>query len=312
MNTKALRQFGYGVYIVSAFDAAGRPMGCVVNTGMQLTSDPYRVMVAINRGNATYAAIKETRRFAVTCLTQAADIQLVGTFGFQTSAEINKFEGYEVAYTEHGLPYVTKAAGAVVECEVLTTVDVGTHEVIIGNVTDALVVDTSYEPMTYSYYHTVLRGTTPPKASAFIADEPPVAAAPEAKKSIEAEEAEESAESLVGAHFASSAQSEKPCNGAPTLVVDIEADYECDPVFEPVCSVSKAAPVTSAEVTGELPEIFPALIPDPAVEPEVLLIKHHFRCQLCGYVVETEAEVLPADFRCPMCGAGADRFTRID
>lgn len=40
--------------------------------------------------------------------------------------------------------------------------------------------------------------------------------------------------------------------------------------------------------------------------------KHHFRCNLCGYVYETTDEELPADFKCPLCGAGANMFTKVD
>lgn len=275
MDTKALRQFGYGVYLVTALDADGRACGCVVNTGMQLTSDPYRVMVAINRDNATYAAIKATRRFAVTCLTEAADMDLVGTFGFRRSDEFDKFAAFETAATASGIPYVVQAAGSVVECAVMTTVDVGTHEVVVGDVTDAIVVDTAHKPMTYAYYHGVLKGTTPPKASAFIADEGLAAAE----------------EPVVGAHFAPSV------GAAPVLVADIDED----PDFDIVGAPGYVAPTETRE-----------FVPVSPVDAAPATAKHHFRCMLCGYVVETEAEELPEGFRCPMCGAGPDRFVRID
>lgn len=39
---------------------------------------------------------------------------------------------------------------------------------------------------------------------------------------------------------------------------------------------------------------------------------HHFQCNLCGYVYETEEDELPADFICPLCGVGPDQFTKLD
>lgn len=39
---------------------------------------------------------------------------------------------------------------------------------------------------------------------------------------------------------------------------------------------------------------------------------HHFKCLLCGYIVETEDEELPADYICPLCGAPASDFEKID
>ena len=38
---------------------------------------------------------------------------------------------------------------------------------------------------------------------------------------------------------------------------------------------------------------------------------HHFKCLLCGHIVETEAEELPDDFVCPLCGAGKDQFEKV-
>lgn len=172
MDTKALRQLTYGVYLVTARDEDGRQVGCVVNTAMQLTSSPYRLAVTMNHENRTLAAIRRTRAFAVTCLTQAADMDLVGTFGFAHSDERDKFAGRPTGHTQAGIPYVTQAAGAVIECSLMTAVDAGTHDVLIGDVTDAIVLDDKTPALTYAYYHGVLKGTTPPRASSFVGEAP--------------------------------------------------------------------------------------------------------------------------------------------
>ncbi|MCI1735504.1 MAG: rubredoxin [Bacilli bacterium] len=39
---------------------------------------------------------------------------------------------------------------------------------------------------------------------------------------------------------------------------------------------------------------------------------HHFQCQICGYVYETEEEELPDGFVCPLCGASKDNFVKLD
>ncbi|HIU70675.1 MAG TPA: rubredoxin [Candidatus Enterosoma merdigallinarum] len=39
---------------------------------------------------------------------------------------------------------------------------------------------------------------------------------------------------------------------------------------------------------------------------------HHFKCLLCGYIVEIEDEELPEDYVCPLCGAPASDFEKID
>ena len=241
MDTKALRQLTYGLYLVTARDTDGRAMGCVVNTGMQLTSNPYRVTVAVNKENATRGAIERSGRFALTCLTQDATMDLIGTFGFHTSAELDKFAGFEAGETASGVPFVKTAASSVIGCKVVAALEVGTHVLFVGEIEDAEVLDGAAEPLTYAYYHKVLKGTTPPKASAFIADDPAPAPAP------------------------------APGDAAPT-------------------------PAGGAE-------------PGAAAGP---IAMHHFRCLLCGYVVETCDEELPEGFRCPMCGAGREMFKKID
>lgn len=183
MDTKALRQLTYGLYLATARDTDGRAVGCTVNTGMQLTSGPYRVMVAVNKENATRGAIERSGRFALTCLTKDATMDLIGTFGFRSSADTDKFAAFETAETPSGVPYVRTAASSVVGCKVAAALEVGTHVLFVGEVEDAEVFATDAEPLTYAYYHTVLKGTTPPKASAFIADEP---AGPAAVPAVEA------------------------------------------------------------------------------------------------------------------------------
>jgi rubredoxin len=39
---------------------------------------------------------------------------------------------------------------------------------------------------------------------------------------------------------------------------------------------------------------------------------HHFQCDVCGYVYETELEALPEDFVCPECGADVSHFVKLD
>lgn len=63
-----------------------------------------------------------------------------------------------------GPPRLTHDTLATFEVRVDSTVDVGTHLVFIGTVEDAEVVSEG-TPITYDYYHRVLRGKTPAKAA---------------------------------------------------------------------------------------------------------------------------------------------------
>ena len=60
-------------------------------------------------------------------------------------------------------------AACVLACEVKQTLDVGSHVIFVGEVKDAEVLSHD-TPMTYTYYHTVLKGKTPARASSFVGE----------------------------------------------------------------------------------------------------------------------------------------------
>lgn len=180
IDTKAFRTLSYGLYIITAQDG-DKAAGCVVNTFNQVTSKPARVSVAVNKENYTTGVILASGRFEATVLAQDAPPELIGRFGFQTSAEIDKFADTQHAFDAAGVPYVTQHAVAHFGARVIGSIDVGTHMLIIGEVEESAVLSDA-EPLTYAYYHQVKGGKTPPKASSYEPDEPTEAPAPAATK----------------------------------------------------------------------------------------------------------------------------------
>ncbi len=166
MDTKAFRAFSSGLYVVSAH-FEGDVSACVINTGMQLTSDPYQVQVVVNKQNHTQQVIDKAGHFALSAISQDADLMYIGRFGFRTSTEFNKFEDIPTEWTELGDPYTPINTVATLACEVVQTVDVGTHIIYVGRVVDAKVLSDA-KPLTYLYYHTVIKGMTPPTASSYV------------------------------------------------------------------------------------------------------------------------------------------------
>ncbi len=166
MDVMALNRITSGLYVVSAHD--GETTGaCLINTGLQLTSVPLQVQVVVNKENFTEGVIEKAGHFALTLVSEKADMPYIGRFGFRTSRDFDKFDGVAVEHTILGDPYTTDNAVAMLACEVVKKLDVGTHMIFAGEVKDAAVL--SSDPhMTYNYYHTVLKGKTPPKASAYV------------------------------------------------------------------------------------------------------------------------------------------------
>lgn len=174
VDTKAFRSLSYGLYIVMA-KAGDTQAGCVVNTFAQVTSQPPQTSIAINKDNFTTGIILEAGQFEVSVLAQDAPMELIGRFGFHTSADTDKFSDTQTALDEAGIPYVTEHAVAHFRVKVKQTMDLGTHVYIMGEVEESAVLSKD-EPMTYAYYHQVKGGKTPPKASSYEGPAEPSAA----------------------------------------------------------------------------------------------------------------------------------------
>ena len=168
IDKQAFRGLSYGLYIIGAQSGDQRG-GCVVNTLCQVTSSPAQVSVAINKENVTSRLVAESGRFTAVILDEDTPMDLIGTFGFRTSAEIDKFAEHPFAADAAGVPYVTEHTVSRFSAKVVQTIDVGTHLMFIGEVEEA--ESTGFgAPMTYAYYHQVKGGKTPPKASSFEGD----------------------------------------------------------------------------------------------------------------------------------------------
>ena len=167
MNTKAFYKMSYGLYIIATrYD--GKDYGCVVNTLIQITSNPAQMSVAINKENYTSKMIDKAGFFTATPLTVDATMDLIGNFGFKTSKDFDKFYGWGFKRDTNGIAYLTQCTNAFFSLKVNNIVDSGTHNIYIGEVLDAMPLEGS-DSLTYDYYQRIKKGTTPPKASSYNA-----------------------------------------------------------------------------------------------------------------------------------------------
>ena len=91
LDRKVFRDLSYGLYIVTSHDE-GRLNGQIVNTVIQVTSEPPRVAVIINKKNLTHEYISKSKVFAVSVLDESAPMKFFGPFGFRTVRDIDKLE----------------------------------------------------------------------------------------------------------------------------------------------------------------------------------------------------------------------------
>lgn len=163
LDTKVLTTLSYGLYVLGAFDE-GRPVGCIVNTVFQITADPARIAVSVNKNNHTLKAIRERGRFSVSVLAEDSNPEIIGRFGFFSSRDTDKYAdfGYEVI---GGVPCVTGRFAGRLILEAEDFVDCGSHELVIAHVADTVAGEGT--PMTYAYYHRVIKGKAPKNAPTY-------------------------------------------------------------------------------------------------------------------------------------------------
>lgn len=164
MNKNVFHQLSYGVYVITAWNE-GKPTGCTANSVMQITSNPATIAVSINHDNYTNYCIKDTKKFAVSILSEKSEPSLIGQFGFRSGKDVDKFEGIDYEVKEF-LPVLKEGCGYIT-CDVIDMMETSTHTVFLGKVTEGDVRNQE-EPMTYGYYHKVIKGKSPKNAPTYI------------------------------------------------------------------------------------------------------------------------------------------------
>lgn len=151
IDQNAMFKLSYGLFVLTAKDGA-KDNGCIVNTVVQLTDNPKRITVAVNKANYTHDLIMKTGVFNVSVLSQDAQFAQFKQFGFQSGRDVEKFAGYDyVERSENGVLYVTENTNALISGKVIETRDYGTHTLFVADVTEAKVLSAA-PSVTYDYY----------------------------------------------------------------------------------------------------------------------------------------------------------------
>lgn len=161
MDKNIFRDVSYGMYVVTTQNA-----GCIINTMTQITSENPIISISLNKNNYTNEQIKNENKFAVSIISEKTNPNLISVFGFSSSKENNKFKNFE--YEEiNNIKVLKENTTGYLICEVVDIIDCETHDIFLGRV-----IETKKEndniPMTYKYYHEVVKGKAPKNAPTYI------------------------------------------------------------------------------------------------------------------------------------------------
>jgi ferric-chelate reductase [NAD(P)H] len=165
LDKRVFRDLSYGLYIVTSRDN-DKLNGQIINTAIQVTSDPVRVAVIINKKNLTHELITNSGIFTVSVLEESTPLTFIGPFGFKSGRDIDKFAKVKYKIGTTGAPLVIEHALSVLEAKVIDQIDLGSHTLFVGEVVSSEVIKEG-SPLTYQYYHENLKGKSPPNAPTF-------------------------------------------------------------------------------------------------------------------------------------------------
>jgi flavin reductase (DIM6/NTAB) family NADH-FMN oxidoreductase RutF len=167
MNVEAFFKITYGLFVVST-KSDNRLYGYISNTVFQVTAEPARFAITCSKNNHTSGMIQQSGVFAFSVLQKETRPDIIGTFGYRTGKDMDKFAKFNFMTGKTGSPILTDDTVAWFECEVEQTIDAGSHFIFIGKVVDGDVIDPLAEPLTYTYYREVKKGKAPKNAPTYI------------------------------------------------------------------------------------------------------------------------------------------------
>jgi len=164
MDLSVLFKLSYGMYIIGADDNS-RPAGCIVNTVFQITSENPILALSMNKDNYTFEVMKRTGKFSISIISEQTPPVVISKLGFSSGRSKDKFIGIDYEL-ENRLPLVKENCCGYIICDLIGMHETETHYIMLGRVTDTR---HAYDavPMTYKYYHDVVKGKTPKTAPSF-------------------------------------------------------------------------------------------------------------------------------------------------
>jgi flavin reductase (DIM6/NTAB) family NADH-FMN oxidoreductase RutF/rubredoxin len=254
MNVEAFFKLTYGIYLITSKN--GEQLGgYIANTAFQVTAEPPKIAISCHKDNTSAGIIAKSGAFCLSVLEKNSDAGLIGMFGYQSGGEKEKFERVNYKIGKNGAPVILSHAIAYFECTVVDTVDVGTHYLFIGEVSEGELLNPEKEPLTYAYFRDEMKLLAPERAPTYV-DKSKIKKDPSASpESVEEENTEEKAaenkneERTESKAFICSicAYEYDPAVGDETQGIppgtpfeDLPEDWIC-----PICAAAKSAFVSS-------------------------------------------------------------------
>ena len=149
-DPKALYQLGYGLYVLTTKDGE-KDNGCIVNTVMQVASEPPIVAVGVSKQNYTCEIIRKTGIMNINSLTEDTPFEVFKHFGYQSGRKADKFADCTPDRSDNGLIVLPKHRKGFISLAVERETELGSHILFLCTPTEGRLLSDA-ETVTYSYY----------------------------------------------------------------------------------------------------------------------------------------------------------------
>ena len=113
--------------------------------------------MAVQKGNYTRELIEQSGKFNISVLTEDVPFEVIRHFGMQSGRDVDKFADFQsVKRSKNGLYYLTEHTNAMFSCKVQEKLDLGSHMLFIGEVTESKVLGKGAS-CTYAHYHKAIK-----------------------------------------------------------------------------------------------------------------------------------------------------------
>ena len=156
ISKDAMNKLSYGMFVLSARYQM-KDNACIINTAMQITDEPKRITIAVNKNNLTCEMVDKSGKLNISILNDKASFELIKRFGFVSGREVDKFSGFDGwERADNDIVYITESTNAYISAVVVERIDVGTHIMFVCEVTEGVLLNT--EPsLTYEQYHSSVK-----------------------------------------------------------------------------------------------------------------------------------------------------------
>ena len=151
MARKGIHNFAYGMYLLTTGED-GTDYGCLINTAMQVSSQPDQIAICVVKRNLTHEVLLRTGAFHLCAITEDAPFELFRNFGMTSCRKKNKFSDFpNLARAKDGMLYLERFSNMHLSVKVTQQVDLGDHTLFIGTVTEDTVL-CDKPTCTYAHY----------------------------------------------------------------------------------------------------------------------------------------------------------------